>query len=254
MAEYLITAADVGGFKKGDVASVRASGAFYGTKEQLPNFVKVKCLEHLLKSHSHYGDSWSQIINYEILVHQVPTDGYRIRVFSTLPGIANEGGLTRDAVEQYLNRWNATVFSIAVNEVVFDLSIFNLATSARFWTMSEDIGDFVFTESSYNELTGEHIIDVDFTQSPRNPTAIERRITAKADNVVSNSGSSIRFVIMRDAILQEFKEEVRDLITNRIETRRYFIADGIVDDIISQGGEIIITDTQFQTYIQDKTV
>ena len=167
MAEYLIAAIDVGGFKKGDIASVRGNGSFYGAKEVFPTFVKVKCLEHLLKDHHQYGDRWNQAIDYEVLVHQEPTDGYRIRVFSTLPGLASQGNLTREKIETYLNGWGATVFSVAANEVIFDVSIYNLATSARFWIMAEDIGDFSFTEYSYNDLTGEHVINVDYTQSSK---------------------------------------------------------------------------------------
>ena len=43
-------------------------------------------------------------------------------------------------------------------------------------------------------------------------------------------------------------------MTERIEVRRYFIGESVIDNIISQGGEMTITDTQFQSFIQDKTI
>lgn len=258
MAEYLIAAQDVGAFKKGDIADVRANNALYGGQEGLPKFVILKVPEHLLKTHGFYRDPWTKTVDYEVLNHNTSLDAYDIRVFSVDNGSANDGGITRAEVESYLNAWNASVTSVSTNSVRFNMSIYDAATSVHFWDFEdspEDIDDFDFSQFSYDIPTGEHVIDLDYYSSSKNPTPIEWYVTRVADDVISHSGTVIRMLIKRSTTLNEFKDHINGMLKGiTVERFRYYFNDGVVDSIISQGGIVNSNNTEFMSYVQDKAV
>ena len=93
-----------------------------------------------------YFEAWIKNIDYTVTDHKPnPNDRYDIEVFALIPGVSQYGGITRDQVEAYLNRWNATVTDIAANSVTFRFFLAQLASSEGFFG-GHNVAAVVFDE------------------------------------------------------------------------------------------------------------
>jgi len=255
MSEFLIWAnEDKPGFgiKRGDVVEVRANDTPYSAMEKLPDFIVIKFPELLLAPVEEYQNGWDLVIDYEIVNHNAELDSYRIRAFSIMADNSGKGYLTRIQIENYLDQWNAAIFLVVPNVVVFDISIFNAIQSSIFWDDRSNLEDVVFSEI-YNEVTGIHEVTADYSALNLNPTYVERYIREKADNIISHSNREIVFTITRNNIFSEFKEDFkRKLARMKIAKRLYYFGKAVVDNVISRGGIITATPAELIQYLKSK--
>jgi len=188
---------------------------------------------------------WDREIDFEVVNNNPVIDGWRIRVFATNPGFSNLAGITREMVENYLNRWNAVVVDATTNEVRFDVAIFENALnepgaiqSNGFW--GTDPVNVFFNEISYVEETGMHTLEVDYSLSTFEGDPILRHIDERGGVVISNISKVITFTIGRSFIFQWFQQEVKDAVEKRIYRRQFRIPEVTIDNIIANGTEILI--------------
>jgi len=263
MCEILIKAVDAthpdsdkdkrGSYKKGYPVVVKPDGWEWGNLETLPKFVIVKCPEVGVAAAETYMQQWNRSIDYEVVVHQVPTDGYRIRVYSSNMSVSNEGGLTKANIENYLTAWGCVVQSFTATDVTFDVSIELLVQSDKFYEKD----NLTTTETAYDEGTGVHRFSTDYSYYDINewpPARVEARVEENGGTVISHDTENgiIVYDIGRADVLNRFKQEVKERISWTVYRRRYYFLEADVDTAIAAGGIITLTQAQLMNKLNDK--
>jgi len=244
-----------GVYKKGyPVALVNAPHNFRGFKEGLPyrcamnvidgNVNDVEAMIATIFSENSLIQKWKRNIDWEVINNDLTIDGWRLRVFTTNPGFSNIAGLTREKVETFLNNWYADVISVHKNEVIFDVTIYQDGSfnpgalrSRGFWGFTT--GLLTFDELAYNQGTGIHRIEVNYGALIPDKKAGEI-VKEKGGEIITNVGGVITFDISRQDVLNEFKEDIKGKLRTIIYRRQFRIPETAVDDIISNGTQILI--------------
>jgi len=254
--ELLIKARNThGSYKKGHVIYVKNQPCVWGIKEGLSNFIQV-VITNATKAEvrQYWATQWKVEYDYEVLNHNVVQDGYRIRLFSVYVNVSGENSITREQVENYLNKWNAIFRSASQNEVVFDFGIYESATSENFW--GDFISDVIFNQISYDQQTGIHIIDADYSAIEPHPTQIkvEQRVAGMGAIIVSHDTQNriITFSVDRDLVILRLKRAFIDVLDGIFEERQFYIDSIAVDNIVAQGGRIEVSKAQAITYIRNR--
>jgi hypothetical protein len=244
-----------GVYKKGyPVGMMDEPRTFRGYKEGLPYFCAVRVTDgnvadvEAMISSSFSGRSltqgWEREIDWTVVNSDLAIDGWRMRAFATNPGFTNIAGINKEMVENYLNNWNAEVFSSASNEVVFDVAIFSSSAGAGaiqsdgFWGV--DASNISFNETSYVSGSGTHTVEADYSLTSFTSDQVDDRITQRGGTVDSNTGTVATFTIDRSDVFQYFKQEVKDALDRTMYRRQFRIPEATVDTIISTGTEVIV--------------
>ena len=247
--QLLIIKQDTPSHSKGDIVEIRATGTPFGGLEP-DSFVLVEVPDIPMVDYEHCNGAWNTILDYEVVNQNLALDGFRLKVCSTTQSVSELGGITKDQVETYLNSWGANVLSFALNEVVFDFGIYAGVISQAFWEIL--ISSVVCTEISYNQDTGTHRIQADYSALGNNPTYVERYVRGKQATIVSHAEKIIVFDISRSVVLAAFKQDIKEKAEKMIKRRRYYVTHAVVDFIVSLGGVLTITETELLAYIKDK--
>jgi hypothetical protein len=149
-------------YKKGDPIVAFEDGHVWGAFEGLPDFVIIKCTGCSVADVTPYLNPWIMSVDYTVVNHQISTDGYRIDVWAEVVSPSDVGAITKAQAEQWLQKWGCiNIITQGINAVRFDMSIFILATSNGFW--GRNVGSVIFSELSYNQSTGAHQIQADYS-------------------------------------------------------------------------------------------
>lgn len=245
-----------GVYKKGYPVSVFDDPRTHrGYKEGLPYFVAVNVtdataaeLDAMIVSTflgKNLNQSWDREIDFATVNNNATIDGWRIRVFATNPGFSNLAGITQLMVENYLTKWNASVFSTTTNEVQFDVTIFEDGSQVPGAIQSEGFWDIdpvgvVFTEDSYVEGTGVHTVEADYSATSFEPENVEEKVTQRGGTVNSHSADVINFDINRTDVFQWFQDEVKQALEQTIYRRQFRVPEATVDTIATTGTEIVV--------------
>jgi hypothetical protein len=189
---------------------------------------------------------WRREIDFSTVNNDPVIDGWRIDVYATNPGSSNYGGITGTMVENYLNKWNAEIYSATKNNVRFDVTIFEDASnnpgtiqSEGFW--EAPVTNISFTETDYNSTTGDHTVEADYSLSGYEAEKVATRVVDRGGTVNSNIGGVINFTINRSDIFQWFQDDVRQALENTIYRRQFYIPEETVDTIISTGTTEVVS-------------
>ncbi len=187
---------------------------------------------------------WDRKIDFATVNSNLTIDGWRLRASATNPGFSSLAGITRPMVENFLIKWNAEVFTTATNEVIFDVAIYEDGSSVPGAIQSEGFWGVVptdvdFTEISYVEGTGVHTIEADYSLSIFEPDQVLDRIEERGGFIGSDINDVVVFTINRTDVFQWFQEEVRDALERTVYRRQFRIPEATVDNIISNGSQII---------------
>ena len=246
-----------GVYKKGYPVNIRPyphSG--WGYKEGHPYFVQVRVtdgnvedVENLIATNfggTSINQSWERKIDFTTVNNNVSIDGWRIKVFASNPGATNLAGITRAKVESYLNKWNAEIFSTGTNRVTFDVAIYKDGSnnpgalqSEGFWGV--DVSSIVFNETSYNEGTGVHRIEADYSGTSFDSDNVENIVKSRSGIIISNESKVIIFDINRTDVFTYFKSEVKEALERSIYSRQFRVLGSTVDTIISTGTKTTIS-------------
>lgn len=247
----LLIARETGGpVTKGDIVEVRATGAPLGSAEAAA-FCLVEVPDATLAQWQQYQQRWATDIDWAVVGSDPAIDGYRIRLTSTSANVSATSGLiTRDAVEQFIAEWNGAVVSVAANDVRFDITIADALRSRAFW--DRDLTGVVFTELNYDQATGVHRMQADYSALGANPTAVERQVLHRGCAVVSNTGTVITFEADRSAVRDRFIADIQHRGRRPVAHCQYYVGAGVVDYIVGQGGTITTDAATAASYVRSK--
>lgn len=254
---------DISCYKKGDIVVIEEDGHEWGSHEGPPydlptigfeRFVRVLIPGTPRADIIEWIDKWGVVIVYEQLGRDVALDGWRWKLTNETEGV-NLGKLERAKIEAWLLSWNCTIVTHDERSVTIDWRIYDGATSSAFWGTDVDLVEF--SELSYNESTGVHRIEADYSAAGWDPDAVERRIVERGGTVVNHNHaqSKVRFDIDRQTVLDHLKEDFEAKQSRlRIRRRRYMFDPTDVDDVLNNfGGERTLTLPQAQNAVIDKT-
>jgi len=246
--QLLIMKADTPPHSKGDIVEIRATGTPFAGKEVV-YFVVAEVPDVPMTDFIGYSKPWNLELGFEVVAQNTAIDGYRLRLFSELiSGVL--GIVSPAAVEQFIMSWGGTIHSTAANEVVFDISIYAALTSAAFWEI--DVGQIAFSELSYNETTGIHRIQADYSALANNPTYVERYVAGMGLSIVSHADKILIYDADRAVVRDSFQRDIKQKASKTIARRRYCVGSGVVDYIVGQGGVVTTDRATLESYIQDK--
>lgn len=242
--------------KKGDIIVVKPDGHTWGAGEGLPTFVRVLCPGLDAAVVEDRIQPWVYNIDFEVLNSNLALDGFRIRATNANAGTSGLAGLTQNGIEQYLNRWNAAFVSAANGGITFDIGIYQAATSEGFW--DANINDIVFTELSYTQGTGKHVIEVNYSAHPRYLDALDSFGNDVAA-MVQRTGATLLTNVQGVATIEVDRGDVRDRFRSELTQRlgvyrrhRYHFTEAQVDTVIAAGGSITVTVPQLTAAVQDR--
>lgn len=249
MAEFLVKAQDStaqesdGKWRAGRIVVVMPDGHEWGVKEGLPVFYLIKVLGVTVEDAKQYISDWNHAITYNKDVHQQSTDGYRYTLTSSAVAAGGKGSLTLAKVQNFFDKWNASIQSNTSSSVTFDVSIYGLATSSGFW--GKNTSAITFNETSYNETTGEHIIEVITPEIT--DTQIEQNCLVNGVEYIAPRSFKVTRAVrqaMRDDIEQAFSRLM-------VERRRWYVTAAGMNALANNGGVMTVTPTQFANNIRD---
>lgn len=246
--QLLIMKSDKPPHYKGDIVEIRATGSGFGGKEP-DAFVLAEVPDTPMTDYEGYNDQWKRNIDFEVVNQDVAQDGFRLRLFADNNN-GSLGAITKDEVEAFINSWGGTVHSFGSNEVVFDIRIYDALVSTAFWEI--DIPNVVFDELSYDQETGIHRIEADYSALGNNPTYVERYVSRMGLDIVSHANKVLTYYADRAVVRQAFEDDIKEKARKRIARRRYHVSEAVVDNIVSQGGTTTTDITTLMSYVQDK--
>lgn len=237
---------------KGDIVEIRASGTPFGGREP-EAFVLVEVPDLPMADFENHNRSWDLELGFEVVAQDQAQDGYRLRLYSAN---ANNGlgEISRENVEAFINSWGGTVHSVATNEVIFDIRIYDALTSSAFWEIQTIADNVVFSEISYDQATGIHRIQADYTALQNNPTYVERYVSGMNLTIVSHADRILVYDAARSVVRAAFQNDMKEKSRRRVARRRYCVGSGVVDYVVNQGGVAQTDRATLESYIQDKMV
>lgn len=244
-----------GSYKRGYIVQSFEDGTPH-VESPTPPFVILKVPDVTLNEVQKYNEHWIRQIDYEVINQNLALDGWRIRVFTTNPSITDQGvgagKITRTMVENYLNKWNATVFTFADNSVTFNITIYNAIKSEGFWNVNAS--QIIFSEIAYNQSTGLHTVQIDYSGTSYTRDQVINKITRMNGTMISDVSKVVQFTITRQIIFDAFKQDVKKKIESILYRRQYYLPSEFVTTIENNGRVHTITKTELLTLIHNRLI
>ena len=247
-----------GAYKKGYVVET-----FHDSKRLVlppePPFVFLKIIDKTKEDVDAYIREWRRAIDYTVLARDVGLDGWRVEIKANNPNVSGKGHLTREMVENYLTSWNCPVVDFVNHGVRFDVKVGDVLRSSRFW--ERDTSLLVFNEIAYDQQTGLHTTEVNYSALPVPPgtpsmQAFEDRIRSivedKGGAVISNSGGVIVFNMHRDTVMDEFREDLMRAVRHVVCRRQIYLAPEAVDAIIANERYMEASAKEIARYVRSR--
>lgn len=228
-----------------------------GSKEIPPKFVRFIITDADKPDIDAYCEYWQHEIDWEFVGHDYSIDGHRINAF-VKPELVSASGLnslTRAKIENFLTRWGAVVQSIGPNSVVFDVTVYNAIVSEGFW--GRDMIGVGFSELSYNESTGVHRIQVNYSGVPvlvnLDDAEINRFIQERGGTIVQHvANTRVRFDINRSSVFDWFKLDVYQKTESTYSVRKWYFTQQAVNLALANGGDLELTRQQALAYLHHR--
>jgi len=176
----------------------------------------------------------------------------RMRIYTEVPGGANEYGLTRENVESWIDNWGGSVVSVATNEVVFDITVKAAFMSGGFWGTAPLVAGVVLTELSYSQATGVHTVEIDASGSSIPIGQIKSLVNDSGASIVSVNGSTAVVEFYRQPVREQFIRALQSALRKVVRPRRYAFSAGDVDTAVGLGGVVMLTHAQLTNKLLDK--
>jgi len=232
-----------------------------GGKQVPPAFIQIEITDnddwHGLQDI--YCRKWRREIDWEFVGHDYTIDGHRLRVFVKPEYVSVSGlnSLTREQVESYLNRWRASVQSVAANEVIFDATIYEAIASPGFWNRDDDILLTVqFTEMSYDQSTGIHVVEANYRNDPvlsnLDPEIIEAEIISRGGIITNHPTNKVQFAISRTTVFDIFKQDIKEKMDKTYSVREFKILPQHIQMALDNSGTLSVTHQQFAQYVYNR--
>ncbi|MCA1800759.1 MAG: hypothetical protein LC687_07410 [Actinobacteria bacterium] len=237
---------------KGDIVEIRASGTPFTGKEP-DAFVLVEVPDVPMKEFEGYNLSWQRTLAFDVVASDAAQDGFRLRLYSETEN-SGAGAITKEEIDSFIQAWSGTIVSYGANEVVFDITILGALTSPAFWGLDNIASQVIFSELSYDQATGIHRIQADYSAIGNNPTYVERYVQRMGLEIISHQNKVLVYDADRDVVSKAFKDDLKDKGDKQVTRRRYHISTGVVDTIIGAGGTYTTDKATLLSYVKDKVV
>lgn len=250
--EALILAQDGTGWrKKGYVIYEKDSPAVWGSQEGLPNFIRVTITGDLTVEQARaYRGQWSCHYDWTVDNHNVSLDGYRVTIFGDKVNVSGVGAITREKLDNHLPNMGFVFYAEAPNALTYDFSVYSVATSQWFW--GYDLTDVTFQENAYDEGSGVHTIQADYSLAGWPMDKVARVVESKGGIVLTNVASVIQFTINRTDINTALKQYFAEFIDGKIEERQFYVDGSYVDTVVAGGGLDTKTKEEFLALINNR--
>lgn len=244
-----------GTYRRGMIVSGGPASDPQGTKIVPPRWIQVVItdrepgqIEYL------WSTEWETVFVFDIVGHNAPQDGYRVDVSVDPIWVSTSGlnSLTRSRIEQWLNRWGATVVNFGTNNVRFDVRILDALTSEGFWEI--DLTEFDFIENSYNSGTGIHNITVTYpvgVQKEKVISYIINELGYEAFISLDEPSRQIVFEAGSAPVYEKFKEILQLKAAKRFRNRVWVVNEAGITAALAAGGYIEVTAVQAQNYLHN---
>lgn len=267
--EVLILANDGTGWrKKGYVIYEKPSPAPWGSKEGLPDFIRLKVKgadpeKHVRK----FREPWNSKHDWRVLNHNADDDSFEVAISATQVNKSGEGRVRTECVKRVFefHPVNFVEGKSKANVKVVNYKIYDLIISPRFLGLPNILG-VKFSEVSYDPNTGDHTIEMDYkkkqlitnevgkTEREIDPKRLEKMLVGMKSEILSHKKRVIRFKINREEVIKYLKrtydEETHG--DQRIEVRQFYVDRDYVDEVIAKGGIDEITRAEFEALIKNR--
>ena len=258
-ASLLVRAVEVPGLsdpttivRKGDIIAIKPPGWEWGASETLPNWVKVNISNSDTASAKAYLEQWGRILQYEQVSADDATSVYRYRIYSDKVRASDGvGQVLASEVQATLDKWGADVVSVSLsNGIVFDLDTSVAYRSNGFWVYGNQ---GISVNNSYDQPSLTHSVVVDYSGYAEGRNKLLMAVSEAKLEVTYHDVSlkEFGFDINRLNIRNLIKSELEDNAMKSFGRRRYRVSSGAVDNVISSGGEVTVTSSQFVNNIID---
>ena len=194
-------------------------------------------------------EAWPQDLDWALTSLNTALDSWHGDLGSVLFRSSDGYGMiTQGQAENYLLAWSLSNLVFTSNSAAGDFTIFDLATSDRFW--ARDTTPFGFTELAYDESSGRHDIRLDYSSlAGDNDAKVLAEVEARAEAVTQDTGSNtIDYAIWRgipdhtpigreerfgDDMIKTLKTAVREELDARLGLKRWRIKPAVVDAVIN---------------------
>lgn len=255
-----------GVYKKGYLIIAKDVPCVWGSFEKFDHgkFVIVRVTNATADEINNYIKEWELEVDHKHVASDLSIDGHRYKLFATNPGVSLRGVITRDKAEKYLDNWNVKIHSVANNEITMDIIILNMLRSKGFWDEPETLQGLTATEISYDQSSGEHQIEINWSNFI--PNFPRNKVATKLQNLIVKRGGSIIsanlenqsgvFSITRNNVLQWFKQDIYQTIkkNNILYRRQFYLAENVVDQLVTysnnhNGEPYVVTKAQLANYV-----
>lgn len=218
----------------------------YGGKQILPKFCQFVITDGTVEQIRSYAEEWRREIDWEVVSSTLATDTHTLRVFTKAELVSASGlnGLTRDKVEEFLNKWKGTVNGISANSVNFTVKVSDAIASEGFWNM--DVINIGFAEKAYVSSTGLHTTEVDYSVVGATQEQIAAIIVNNGCEVISTKPAQrkLSFTCSRANVFSQFKQDVLGKVDSSFARRKWYINQSAIDAAIAAGGSLELTRQQ----------
>jgi len=248
-----------GCYKKGYIVQVFEDGTPYVNPPAAP-FLILQITGVTKAQVEEYQNDWRRTIDYTVVQRSISLDGWRLDIKATNPNPSGKGHIVlSDKKRDFFENWGASIVGIVNNAVRFDISISGVLRSRRFWNV-RDISPVLFTELIYDQNTGIHRTQADYSAVPVPPRmtdqefveSVSQRVMEHGGTVISNIGDVITFDIGRDVVIQQVREEIQHQVEDTICRRRMYLDPIYADQIIAAGRVLVATPAQVASYVRNR--
>jgi hypothetical protein len=274
MAEFLLKRNDYihadpekdrrGVHKKYDICNFKPDGFSLfpnGPGSYLTDFVIIR-VPDLDIAEANFREVWKDNFDYEIVASRPAQGEYDIRVFELNAGATNVNaisGAKATKIRDYMLAWGCSGFVLSSTDATFTFSLWDAVRSANFWDVPLIGSKVSFVLNSYSGTTGIGNITITpiegqwGTQTELQITnTITRRITERGGTVISQVYPNFIFEIDRSDILTRFRADVKQRMEQTYMRHQYSISSADHDSIISAGGIVTWTRSEFLSKLINK--
>jgi hypothetical protein len=115
-----------------------------------------------------------------------------------------------------------------------------------------DISQVVFSEISYDQTTGVHRVQADYSVIAPNPTSVERHVSRMGLTIISHGDRVLTYDADSSTCAAILKRQLQGYTRKIVARRRYHIAESVVDTIINNGGYMAVDESTMLNYVKDK--
>lgn len=246
--EILVRAENVGNvltglYGKGFPVVACKSPWNWGGEECPPKFVRVNIPDaNEVADVNNVMQEWRRKTTYEILHFDVSVDFFRVRIFAD-PAISTSNPVAQVTVsemQQFLLDWGAEKVEVEDAEpgVLFEITAMDGVTSRGLFTFGEEDVNVTYTEISYDQLSGIHTVELDYSNSSLTEQTI-MSILQQAQLEVKMIGAGIcTFEAQREKMIKQLERQVAEKFDKMIARARYRFTDSLVDSALSGTGTV----------------